>query len=302
MIYENVVSLKDMETLETILVQDVQVIEAQPYDYSDSINIPKYSVAFIENDLGIGSTGWVSSKINTPFSYIYSRKTFNVIATAITAAHTIYLNPNASDKLWMFRVDPVNFEPKTSFYAAPFLDFVDETDTQLDPITRCKYSLPGDAMVFLIFETPNATVNLTPLQSSTRELEEGKEIVLFGYPGAPREPYSREASCPLVIRHPEIHMEDINRAICGGKRLVKSSGNILKKGDLLCVSCTSMVGMSGSPACIVENGEYKAVGILVGGACAPFQRELIRILGCITRRQVIQADSLLNEVIKSLGA
>lgn len=97
-------------------------------------------------------------------------------------------------------------------------------------------------------------------------------------------------------------MEDIKRAICLGKRLVKSSGNIVKKGDLICVSCTSMVEMSGSPACIIENGEYKVVGILVRGAFAPFQTELIRILACIKRSEVDQGVRFLNEVINSLGS
>lgn len=191
MIYENTVSLKDMEKLETILVKNGQVIEAQPYYYTDPLNIPKYSVGFMENELCIGSTAWFSGIVNTPYSYIYSMRTFHIIATTITAAHTIYLNPSPCDKLWMFRVDPVKFEPETPLYAAPFLDFVDETDTQLDPTTGCKYSLPGDAMVFLIFETPNTTVDLIPLQISYRELEEGEDIVLFGYPGTPRAPYFR---------------------------------------------------------------------------------------------------------------
>lgn len=71
-------------------------------------------------------------------------------------------------------------------------------------------------MVFLIFQTPNTTVNLKLIKISIRELEEGDDIVLFGYPAIPREPYLREALCPLVIRHPKIHMEDIKRTICGG--------------------------------------------------------------------------------------
>lgn len=68
----------------------------------------------MENDLGIWSTARVSSIVNTPFNYKYSGKTLNVIPTAITAAHKMYLNSKAREILWMFLVDPIKFEPKTS--------------------------------------------------------------------------------------------------------------------------------------------------------------------------------------------
>ena len=296
---ENFAYFRGMETSETILVSQGQVLEAELYRYRDDINIPKYSVGTIKR-IGKGhSTAWVSSVVNTPFWYRYRGEYHKVIATAITAAHTIYFNVKSREVIWYFCVDPKNKNPERTFKAAPFIDFVDEAYSYKDPITRHEFSLPGDMMLFLIFETPGTNVTLSPLVVSTRKLKKGQEVATFGYPGRPSILATLESICPLSIKHTSIDDTDILRAIRGGDTLVKSSGNILRVDDLMCVSCTSVPGMSGSPVCVIENGEYRVVGILLGGPAAPFQRDLADIIDCEIRRDWLNAERILDRVMGS---
>jgi hypothetical protein len=201
--------------------------------------------------------------------------------------------------MWYFCVDPKNKERKMTFKAAPFIDFVDEVYTYKDPITGNEFSLPGDIMIFLIFYTIGTTVTLSPLEVSTLTPKEGQNVVIFGYPGQLGITTTRETICPLSSKYTSIDYFDILQAIRGGNKLVKSSGKIIRTKDLMCVSCSSVPGMSGSPACVIENGEYRVVGILLGGPAAPFQRELVDIIDCQIRRDWLKAQKILSRVMCS---
>jgi len=103
-----------------MLVSQGQVLEAEPYKYSDEVNIPKYSVGTIKRYGGGCSTAWISSVVSTPFWHKYCGKYYKVIATAITTAHTIYFDENGLEKSWYFCVEPKEERKSNTFLASPF--------------------------------------------------------------------------------------------------------------------------------------------------------------------------------------
>ena len=90
-----------------------------------------------------------------------------------------------------------------TFEATPVINTVDESKRYRDPITRFKYSLPGDAMLFLIFRTKGATAALAPLKITTRKLVQDQNIALFGYPSK-KCLYRLDTICPISTVNPNI--------------------------------------------------------------------------------------------------
>jgi hypothetical protein len=95
---------------------------------------------------------------------------------------------------------------------------------------------------------------------STSEVDEDSRCVLLGYPGL----VSNSAALTLKPDGDKHEAEVINQEFVENK-LIYTEGTILKSTNLIAITNSSAAGMSGSPLLIKKNGQWKVIGILIGG-------------------------------------
>ena len=165
---------------------------------------------------------------------------------------------------------------------------------QYDPISDCPYSLPNDIMMFELVNVCVCGRIVSPLGIGGLEIIDYKEsmdnkVTLLGYPGLLSPTYSYPLKTKLTP-------EERNRLFNSMKehQLVWTEGKIDKTGDLIAISNSSAVGMSGSPLLIFNDNKWKVVGMLVGGPAVVGHYHMLKLASFIDNHE--KFESILKEI------
>ena len=169
---------------------------------------------------------------------------------------------------------------------------------QKDPLTLHSCTLKNDFMLFLVYEISPFPIPLKipkrkrttfrklkvieDLPADLENLEtvpaELSECFLFGLPGSISQEVFQK-SCPHASK---LSLFDAMQAMHRRNIILVSRGNIIQVGELLAASNTCSFGMSGGPLCIIRNGEWNVVGLLVSSPTTAFTFPLSAILANCT--------------------
>jgi hypothetical protein len=186
--------------------------------------------------------------------------------------------------------------PQNLFKARPAMLFNHISGCRsVDPITTFDYSVEND-VEFLVLENEcscGKTVVLPNYMIPLRikELDVAKTITLVGFPGN------------NVLQSRAIPYSDIdpgNSYITAGNELKQCTGRVIKANeDLIAIENSSVAGMSGSPILQIQDGEWVAVSILLGGPAVINHYELTSMSRHVLQHNFSEALQLLESIKKN---
>ena len=200
-----------------------------------------------------GGTGFIIKVLNDHRKYS---------ALVLTAAHIFIKEFQFSASAQKFII------VQETYKAYPLKVAINWDDFRLyaiDKISNSKITYPGDWIVCGLRKLPltNYVQTLVPLELAQNPcmITPNRSVVVYGYPKKPIKDnleYIAPESLPSDFT-------DIKHILCGGNNLVCSAGKVLAVDDVICASCASATGMSGSPLIVSEQGKHKVIGLLHGG-------------------------------------
>ena len=229
--------------------------------FPSAVNLPENLVLKLES----GGTAFVFQRLPDPIEV--ESTGFYGVGFALSAAH-VACNAHTYNRLWKMKA--CEFEGKSQglflLYLSSFLKKFPEV---LSTKSGTPYCLPGNIGVFLIL-SPIKLIDLADVKVDYEcNISPGTKCTVSGFPLFD----GRSVKYAYPFENDPLKAFDrLSSVFHGGNRLVCSTGKVLNCGQVLELSCTSMNGMSGSPA--LSGG--KIVGVLVGGTALPGQYELIR--------------------------
>ena len=212
-----------------------------------------YAIGYFMTEGQRGGTGFIIKVLNN--DQMYS-------ALVLTAAHIF-------TDAFQFTTIPQRFLiGQETYMAYPLkvdLTWDDFRLYAIDKISNSKITYPEDWIVCGLrkFLFANYSQKLVPLELAQNPcmIVPNQSVVAYGYPKKPSKStlgYMAPESLPSDFT-------DIKHILGGGNNLVYSVGKVLVVDDVICASCASVNGMSGSPLIVSEQGKHKVIGLLHGG-------------------------------------
>ena len=212
-----------------------------------------YAIGYFMTEGQRGGTGFIIKVLNN--DQMYS-------ALVLTAAHIF-------TDAFQFTTIPQRFLiGQETYMAYPLkvdLTWDDFRLYAIDKISNSKITYPEDWIVCGLrkFLFANYSQKLVPLELAQNPcmIVPNQSVVAYGYPKKPSKStlgYMAPESLPSDFT-------DIKHILGGGNNLVYSVGKVLVVDDVICASCASVNGMSGSPLIVSEQGRHKVIGLLHGG-------------------------------------
>lgn len=217
----------------------------------------------------------------------------SVIALILTAAH-IFIRE--------FQYDPAPLEfviGLESYEAWPLkasLNWTDLSFRYYDPITNCPISIPEDWIVCELRQKPgnvysSKLISLN-LSDPTQSIGLGQKAKLIGFPKI-LDIHQLEYVSPEANRS---QFNEVQQSLLGGNKLIVSKGEVMSASDMICTTCASVNGMSGSPLFTKANGQYTVIGILFGGPASPIHFFTSQILSNLSNPSKSYFDNLLSYI------
>jgi hypothetical protein len=193
-------------------------------------------------------------------------------AIVLTAAHVFF------DSFIKLTTNEAKFIIKNQPYIVSIrrklFDWENCTSFAKDPISKNRLSVPEDWLFCELRKEKIAyTHPLLPLQCSRiKNMPLGTPVTIYDYP----KPISDENYEYCSLNSTQSDVPALNCCIHGGNQLVQSSGTLRAKNKkLMCVTCPTSNGMSGSPIIVERYGMKIVVGLLHGGPAATFHLDAL---------------------------
>ncbi|OMJ68860.1 hypothetical protein SteCoe_33552 [Stentor coeruleus] len=221
-------------------------------------------------------TAFIIEKFSKPFQI--KNKNWYALGFAVTAAHTIYNSSSYTIKISTSIKCGFNKRDLDTMRLCPLKSWCNESSRELRASNGNLYYLPGDVALCLVV-SKNVVVEISeiPLGKCNRDIE----CSILGFPST-KVP-NPVAICPY-LRNEKDAKEKIKSIFHKNRDLVESKGYVLYNEDLLEISCSGTLGLSGSP--VIANGY--AIGVFVGGPPLPGQREIFKISEIIESKKNIE--------------
>ena len=250
---------QDMESLEILLLDPSNlssILAGNVFDPFDNLlNFPNLFVCRIySNEYSLG-TGFIYRTKNGRLCVISAK---HISKSPFLSSANYFacfdLNQNLNDYINEFDkvANGTHLCQQNLFVINPIF-FADDSVSQVDPITSACYSINNDICAFEIVNKCicgqiNALLPFSFLEISSVPPHDS-ECFLFGFPGT-------LVSSERILPHaPELQSELANKINkMPSNILCYSMGHILKIGDLICVSTSSVSAMSGGPIIFFDQG------------------------------------------------
>ena len=159
------INYQGMTGFETVTLGSNNTLnQAEPYDQFTGSSIPANSVGMIYYKRS-AATAWITDLISKRLTFEFDNGwKLNVVAIAATTAHTTLLS-GSYPTIWEFypASEPI-ISRAVNYLGIPLIDFIDNSIDFRDPINQNIYLIPGDVMLFLIFELSPSANQLSPLR------------------------------------------------------------------------------------------------------------------------------------------
>ncbi|OMJ67370.1 hypothetical protein SteCoe_35490 [Stentor coeruleus] len=231
--------------------------------------------------------------VGTGFIIKLCRSTYPIVGLLLTAAHIFV-------EMFEYKPEPLEFIiGQESYEAIPLknsLDWSNPSARYLDPITNCPISIPEDWVVCELRQIPdyNYSSILVSLNIAdpSQTISSGLQTRLIGFPKKIEKDNIRYTS-------PEANSSqysEIIQCFLECKKLIISKGEVLNALDMICITCVSANGMTGSPLLIKEHGKYKVIGLLHGGPASPIHYHISQLLSDISNPSQFDFDALISYI------
>jgi hypothetical protein len=247
-------------------------------------NFPRNSVL----QLRANGTDFVCHNFEIPI-YIQDLQQY-AISLLLTAAHCVS-NPvtmieNEDIFECGFQVNNMNLK---AIYLTSFLD---KFPQQLISSNGWSYCLNGDiAILVLLSEDSSLSPHVFELESENTSSSNASLSFICGFPDLSDAVFDFMHS--YNTPDPNTVKDQVKSAFYYGQELIISEGQARESNDLIEISCSSYVGMSGSP--IISSNKIQ--GVFVGGPPMPGQIEALQISRLIENECPLEANTLLQDCI-----
>ncbi|OMJ92548.1 hypothetical protein SteCoe_4683 [Stentor coeruleus] len=229
----------------------------------------------------------------TGFVFMLCSGVSSVVALILTAARVFVKSFRYESVSLDFVIGDDTYE---AFPLKSNLNWLDPTSRYYDPITNCPISIPEDWVVCELKQKPGNSyhsklVSLS-LSDPTQPIYPGLKTRLVGFP----KNFNIDS---LHYVSPEADVSQYNKVkqcFLGGNKLIVSKGEIMSYHDMICTTCVSANGMSGSPLLIKLNDCYKVIGLLHGGPATPIHYYTSQIISNKLNPSNTDFDGLINYI------
>ncbi|OMJ65237.1 hypothetical protein SteCoe_38727 [Stentor coeruleus] len=223
----------------------------------------------------IGEFKKYGNLVGTGFIIKLCHSTYPIVGLLLTVAHIFV-------EMFEYKLEPIEFiigqESFEAILLKNSLDWSNPSARYLDPITNCPISIPDDWVVCELRQIPgnnySSVLASLDIADPSQPISLGIRAKLIGFP--------KEIKIDdLQYISPEADNSqyyEIKKCFLDCKKLIVSKGEVLNALDMICITCISANGMSGSPLLIKEHGKYKVIGLLHGGPASPIHYLISQLL------------------------
>ncbi|OMJ78539.1 hypothetical protein SteCoe_21645 [Stentor coeruleus] len=229
----------------------------------------------------------------TGFIFKVSSSIYPVVGLVLTAAH-IFI------EIFDYKPEPLEFIiGQESYQATPLktsLDWSNLSAYFIDPITNCPISVPEDWVVCelrqILGQNYSAKLVSLSIADYSQPLNPALKTRLIGFP-------KMIQIDNLQYMSPEAkdtQLYEVKQCFLECNKLIVSKGELLNTLDMICTTCTSASGMSGSPLLIKEHSQYKVIGLLHGGPTSIIHYLVSKLLSNKSSLSHSDLDALINYI------
>lgn len=267
-----------------ILFTDINGVFPRAKEFDQITKFGGFAIGEFKKNGILGGTGFI---------FKVCSGVYPVVGLVLTAAHIFV-------EIFDYKPEPLEFIiGQESYQATPLktnLDWSNLSAHFIDPIANCPISIPEDWVVCELRQMlgHNYSAKLVSLSIAdfSQSLNQGLQTRLIGFPNMIKMDNLQYVSPEAK----DSQLYEVKQCFLECNKLIVSKGELLKTLDMICTTCASASGMSGSPLLMKEHGQYKVIGLLHGGPTSLIHYLVSKLLSKRSSLSHSDLDALINYI------